>query len=74
VTSKKEVVLMAGWWGRALRVDLTKGEVEVEALRQDVLKMFLGGTGLGVYWLYEHLSPGLEPLSKDNVIVLASAL
>jgi aldehyde:ferredoxin oxidoreductase len=63
---------MAGWWGKALRVDLTKREVNVEVLRQDVLKMFLGGTGLGAYWLHEHLSPGVEPLSGDNVIVLAS--
>jgi len=63
---------MAGWWGKALRVDLTKKEVSVEVIKQDVLKMFLGGTGLGAYWLYEHLRPGVEPLSRDNVVILAS--
>jgi len=63
---------MAGWWGRALQVDLTKREVSVEVIRQETLKMFLGGTGLGAYWLYEHLGPSVEPLSRDNVIMLAS--
>ena len=63
---------MAGWWGKALRVDLTKREVNVEVTKQDILKMFLGGTGLGAYWLYEHLRPGVEPLSRDNVVILAS--
>lgn len=53
-------------------MDLTEKEVEVEALRQEVLKMFLGGTGLGAYWMYEHLRPGVEPLSRENVIMLAS--
>jgi len=63
---------MAGWWSKALKVDLTKREVNIEVIKQDILKMFLGGTGLGAYWLYEHLRPGVEPLSRDNVVILAS--
>ncbi|MEM1901586.1 MAG: aldehyde ferredoxin oxidoreductase family protein [Candidatus Nezhaarchaeales archaeon] len=63
---------MAGWWGRVLRVDLNRREVAVDNLELSLLKMFLGGTGLGAYWLYKYLRPGVEPLSKDNIIVLAS--
>ncbi|MEM2214071.1 MAG: aldehyde ferredoxin oxidoreductase family protein [Candidatus Nezhaarchaeales archaeon] len=63
---------MAGWWGRVLRVDLSKREVAVDSLELSLLKMFLGGTGLGAYWLYKYLRPGVEPLSRDNILVLAS--
>lgn len=63
---------MTGWWRKVLRVDLSRNEVFEDYLGLDILKMFLGGTGLGVYWLYKHLKPGIEPWSEENIIVLAS--
>ena len=63
---------MAGWWGKALRVDLSKGEVLVEPLESYFLRKFLGGSGFGVKWLYEYLKPRIDPLSPNNIIVLAT--
>lgn len=43
-----------GWTGRYLRVDLSTGASEALPLPQDIRLAFLGGRGLGVYFLRQH--------------------
>ena len=42
-------------------------------LDADVLRRFIGGTGLGAYLLYEHCPPGVEPLSPDNPLIFVTS-
>ena len=42
---------MFGYHGRAMLVDLTTQSVRWEALPEEVLRRFIGGTGLGAYLL-----------------------
>jgi len=42
-------------------------------LDADVLRRFIGGTGLGAYLLYEHCPPGIEPLSPDNPLIFVTS-
>ena len=51
-----------------LRVDLSAGTVESERVPEAWRRTFLGGKGLGARYLYEELSPGVDPLGPENVL------
>ncbi|MEW5721688.1 MAG: aldehyde ferredoxin oxidoreductase family protein [Thermodesulfobacteriota bacterium] len=63
---------MPGWMGKVLRVDLGRGEIREEALDLKRVRDFIGGRGLGISYLLEELDPGCDPLSPDNVMVMAT--
>ncbi len=65
--------MLYGYNGRALLVDLTRRTSRWQMLDADVLRRFIGGTGLGAYLLYEHCPPGIEPLSPDNPLIFVTS-
>ena len=65
--------MLYGYNGRALLVDLTHRTRRWQMLDADVLRRFIGGTGLGAYLLYEHCPPGVEPLSPDNPLIFVTS-
>ena len=52
-----------------LRVDLSKGSFRNELVKEDLLRKFIGGRGLGVKMLYDALKPGVDPLSSENKLL-----
>jgi aldehyde:ferredoxin oxidoreductase len=60
---------MYGYTGKLLRVNLSSGESKVEPILEPVIKDFLGGRGLGVRYLYQELSPGIDPLGAENKLL-----
>ena len=54
-----------------LRVNLTEGTVGTEEVPQDYRDRFIAGKGLGAALLLDELEPGTDPLSPENVLVLA---
>ena len=55
---------------RILEIDLTtrtSGEFEVAA---EDRRMYLGGKGLGLKYLYERMAPGTDPLGEGNILAL----
>ena len=63
---------MYGWMGKILRVDLTRGELREEDLDPKVAKDYIGGRGLGIYYMNKEVDPRVDPLSPDNIIVMAT--
>ncbi|MEA2013849.1 MAG: aldehyde ferredoxin oxidoreductase family protein [Thermodesulfobacteriota bacterium] len=63
---------MYGWRGKMLRVDLTKGEIKEEEIEPKVAKDYIGGRGLGTYYLLKELSPKCDPLSAENLLIMAT--
>jgi aldehyde:ferredoxin oxidoreductase len=61
-----------GYMGRILRVDLTNEIVTKEALSQDTLRMWIGGTGLGALYLYQEVPPQVTWSDPDNRMIWAS--
>ena len=61
-----------GTTGRILRVDLSNGKVWEEDLDEGVLRQYLGGTGLGIKFLYDEVNPNLSWNSPDNIIYIGS--
>ena len=65
--------MLYGYNGRALVVDLTRQESHWETLPEDVLRRYIGGTGLGAYLLFRHCPPGVEPLAPQNPLIFVTS-
>jgi aldehyde:ferredoxin oxidoreductase len=61
---------LKGYAGKIARVDLTNRTVTVIEPPEDVYKKFLGGSALGVYYLFKEgiVEPSVDPLGPDNMI------
>jgi len=55
-------------------VDLSEGTVDMIETPEEVLRKFVGGRGLNMYYLYKYLKPGSDPLSPDNVLILGTGI
>jgi aldehyde:ferredoxin oxidoreductase len=60
--------------GKFLRVDLTRGTIDVEEVSELICRMYLGGGAMGAYWLARELKPGVDPLGPDNILIVATCL
>ncbi|MEM2092915.1 MAG: aldehyde ferredoxin oxidoreductase family protein [Candidatus Bathyarchaeia archaeon] len=63
---------MYGYAGRILYVDLTTGKTYTEPLNEDYAKKYIGGIGLGMRLWLDNSKPGVDPLSPENPLVLAT--
>jgi aldehyde:ferredoxin oxidoreductase len=63
---------MYGWIGRVLRIDLSKNAISFEALDPKIAKAYIGGRGLGIYYLSNEVEPTCDPLSSDNKLIMAT--
>ncbi len=64
--------MIQGYNNRGLDVDLSTGEVKDFEVQDSIFKKYLGGRGLGAYFLKEELSPKTEPLSSENIMVIST--
>jgi aldehyde:ferredoxin oxidoreductase len=63
---------MNGYCGQTLRINLTTGRIQTEPLDEDLARKFVGGRGLGTYYLTQEVDPEIDPLSPDNKLILAT--
>lgn len=55
-------------------VDLTTRQVEISETPLDLVRKFVGGRGLNVYYLSKYLKPGTDALSPDNPLLLGTGI
>jgi len=67
-----EVNSMYGWNGRILSINLSKGRATTYDYASDMASIFLGGRGFAIKILWDKLSAGVNPLSPENMVVLAT--
>ncbi|MDC1287234.1 aldehyde ferredoxin oxidoreductase family protein [Gammaproteobacteria bacterium] len=60
------------WQNKVLRVNLTSGVCSSEALNRDWAQAYLGQRGLGSKYLVEEVDPGVDPLSPENKLIIAT--
>jgi len=63
---------MDGFYGRILRIDLSRQEYEEAPLEDRLLAESLGGKGLASRLLYDDNPPGVDPLAPANRLILAT--
>ncbi|HSV95372.1 MAG TPA: aldehyde ferredoxin oxidoreductase family protein [Spirochaetota bacterium] len=56
-------------FGAILRVNLASGVVSREKLSEDAVRRFLGGRGMGAWYLYNEVGPDVDPLGPDNKLI-----
>ncbi|MBT8362354.1 MAG: hypothetical protein KJO32_15500 [Deltaproteobacteria bacterium] len=61
-----------GHAGKILRVDLTTGKITKETLPSQLIKLYLGGAGIGSYYLQKEVQAGVEWDNPENRIVFSS--
>jgi aldehyde:ferredoxin oxidoreductase len=63
--------IMFGYAGKILRVDLTRGHIQYDPLKEEMIHGFLGGTGFATSIIYNEVPPLTPPLSPQNKLVFA---
>ncbi len=58
-----------GYMDKILRIDLSTGKIETENLKEEVMKLILGGRGLGNLIMLNETKKGMDPLSPDNPLI-----
>ena len=56
--------------GKVLRIDLSAGTTAVEPLNMDWARLYVGGKGLLLRYLWDEVPPKLDPWSPDAPIIL----
>ncbi len=60
---------MFGWAGTILRVNLSEGTIQKEALNRNDAKLYLGGRGLATKIMIDEVDPQVDPLSPENKLI-----
>ena len=63
--------IKGGYHYRILYIDLSAGKSSIIKFDDDFAIQYIGGRGFGAKLLRDHLKPGLDPLSADNIITIA---
>jgi aldehyde:ferredoxin oxidoreductase len=63
-----------GYWGRILRVDLSKGSVSVDEHDEAFYRTYLGGRGIIAHYLLKEVPVACDPLGPENVLVFAASV
>jgi len=58
---------LGGYANRIARIDLTRGTVVYEEPREEDLRKYIGGRGLGVKYVFDN-GPHVESFSEDNIL------
>ncbi|MEM1545147.1 MAG: aldehyde ferredoxin oxidoreductase family protein [Candidatus Methanomethylicia archaeon] len=63
---------MFGWNGKILRINLSLSKVSIQKFNSDLALSFLGGRGFAIKILWDELPSGIDPLSPENKLILAT--
>ncbi len=60
--------------GQILDIDLTTNTWKLAEYPPDLARKYLGGRGLNVHFLYDHLPVDIDPLGPQNLLILSCGL
>ena len=63
---------MKGYFGKFLKIDLTNSLTEELPISDEDQKKYVGGSTLAAKMIYDHVKPGMDPLSPENPIIFAT--
>jgi len=63
-----------GYTGKILHVDLTRRRLETEAPDEAFYRSYLGGRGIGYYYLLRDMPPHVDAYAPENVFTLAAGV
>jgi aldehyde:ferredoxin oxidoreductase len=60
--------MAGGYAGKMGFVNLTKGEIKIETLDEELARDFIGGQGIGARILFERQKKGVDPLGPESYL------
>ena len=60
---------MFGYMGKILRVNLTNKKINTEVIEESIYRKYIGGVGLGAYFLYKETDENTDPLGPENRLI-----
>ncbi len=63
-----------GYNGKILHVNLTTHHIEIEEPDLAFYRKYMGGSAMGLYYLFKNMPAGVDPLSPDNVLCLMASV
>lgn len=63
--------MLHGYAGKVLHVDLTNQTLEVEQPTEAFYRQYVGGSLMGLYYLWKNSPKGADPLGPENTMVFA---
>lgn len=64
--------MLGGYAGKILDVDLESGRLKDKPLDEEVLRMYLGGKGLGLKLIYDEFRDDIKPFDSDNLLLFVT--
>jgi aldehyde:ferredoxin oxidoreductase len=64
--------MMKGFYNRTLQINVSDQSFHVEPIEDTILERYLGGKGLSTHLLLKENPPGVDPLSPENNLILAT--
>ena len=61
---------MNGYTGKVIEVDLSKGEIEIKDIAPELLREYMGGSGLAAKIYLDRYPGDVDPLSPENLMIL----
>ncbi|MEM3899733.1 MAG: aldehyde ferredoxin oxidoreductase N-terminal domain-containing protein, partial [Thermoplasmata archaeon] len=65
---------MKGANGKYLYIDLKNENFEKREIDNYTVRRYLGGLGLGAYFLYREVKKGIDPFDENNVLIISPGL
>ena len=63
---------MKGFFNQILSINVSDQSYHVDPIDDSILEKYLGGKGLSTYLLLKHNPQGVDPLSPENRLILAT--
>ncbi len=64
-------MIQDGYTGKILRINLQKMASQEEEISEEMARKYIGGAGFGIKYLFDEVSPEIDPLSAENKIIFA---
>jgi hypothetical protein len=55
-------------------IDLSSGNIKTGSIPEKIRRLYLGGRGIDMYLLYNHVKPGCDPMGPENVVTVSAGL
>ena len=63
-----------GYNGKILMVNLSQMAIAIEEPDEKFYRTYLGGKGIGIYYLLKELERGIDPLGPENKLIFAASV
>jgi aldehyde:ferredoxin oxidoreductase len=64
--------MLYGYAGKILKINVGTGKQTIEDTPRELAEQYLGGRGFVARLLYDNLTPGIDPLGSENMVVIAT--